>query len=74
MKYAWVQTHCDSFPVALMCDVLAVSRSGYYASLERPLSPRAQRSVRIRGRCGRRMPSRTAFMAARRSPRRLRAG
>ncbi len=48
MKYAWVQTHCDSFPVALMCDVLAVSRSGYYASLERPLSPRAQRSVRIR--------------------------
>lgn len=48
MKYAWIQTHCDSFPVALMCDVLDVSKSGYYASIERPPSQRAERSQQIR--------------------------
>jgi putative transposase len=48
VKYAWIQVHRDSFPIALMCEVLAVSKSGYYASLERPPSPRAERSQRIR--------------------------
>ena len=48
MKYAWINKHRDSFPVALMCDVLDVSTSGYYASIERPLSPRAERSQQIR--------------------------
>ena len=47
MKYAWIQEHCDSFPIALMCDVLAVSRSGYYASVDRAPSPRAERRQRI---------------------------
>ena len=32
MKYAWITKHRDSFPVAVMCDVLDVSTSGYYAS------------------------------------------
>jgi putative transposase len=48
VKYAWIDKHRDSLPVALMCDVLNVSKSGYYAALERPLSPRAQRSEQIR--------------------------
>ncbi len=48
MKYAWIQEHRDSFPVAVMCDVLKVSTSGYYASLERKPSPRAQRHQRIK--------------------------
>ncbi len=48
MKYAWIQAHCDSFPVAVMCDVLAVSKSGYYASLDREPSPRAVRHERIK--------------------------
>lgn len=48
MRYAWIHTHCDSFPVALMCDVLCVSKSGYYASIERPPSPRAERSQQVR--------------------------
>ncbi len=48
MKHAWIHTHRDSFPVTLMCDVLSVSTSGYYASLERQPSPRAERSRRIR--------------------------
>jgi putative transposase len=48
VKHAWIHTHRDSFPVTLMCDVLHVSTSGYYASLERQPSPRAERSRRIR--------------------------
>ncbi len=47
MKYAWITQHGDSFPIAVMCDVLEVSRSGYYASVDRAPSPRAQRRARI---------------------------
>ena len=48
MKYVWIQEHRDSFPVAVMCDVLKVSTSGYYASLQREPSERAQRHERIK--------------------------
>jgi len=48
VKYAWINQHRDSFPSGLMCGVLEVSKSGYYASLERPPSPRARRSAQIR--------------------------
>jgi putative transposase len=48
VKYAWIRRHRDSYPVALMCEVLEVSKSGYYDALERPPSKRAQRSARIR--------------------------
>lgn len=47
MKYAWIRKHRDSFPVALLCDVLDVSASGYYASVDRTPSPRARRRARI---------------------------
>jgi len=47
VKYAWITDHRDSFPVAVMCDVLGVSASGYYDSLERPPSARAERHERI---------------------------
>lgn len=47
MKYAWIQEQLDSFPVAVMCDVLGVSRSGYYDSIDREPSARAQRQLRI---------------------------
>ena len=30
MKYAWIKRNCQEFPVAIMCQVLDVSRSGYY--------------------------------------------
>ena len=48
MKYAWIRQHRDSFPIVVACEVLEVSTSGYYASLDRPPSPRAQRTARIR--------------------------
>src|SRR5207253_830211 len=47
VKYAWVRKHRDSFPIAVMCDVLDVSASGYYASVDRAPSLRAQRRARI---------------------------
>ena len=47
MKYAWIAQHCDSFPVRVLCDVLNVSTSGFYDSIDRPPSRRAERHVRI---------------------------
>lgn len=47
MKYAWIAEHRDSFPIATMCQLLEVSRSGYYDSINRPESPRAQRTAKI---------------------------
>jgi len=47
MKYAWIKEHCDSFPIAVMCQLLQVSRSGYYDSVDRPVSPRAKRTQEI---------------------------
>lgn len=48
MRYAWIRAHVDCFPVALMCEVLSVSRSGYYDSIDRRPSGRAQRTAKIR--------------------------
>lgn len=47
MKYAWITGNRDSFPIAVMCDVLQVSTSGYYDALQRPPGPRAERHARI---------------------------
>jgi putative transposase len=47
MRYAWIHEHRDSFPVAQMCKLLKVSRSGYYDSVDRPVSSRAERTQKI---------------------------
>jgi putative transposase len=48
VKYAWIQEHRDSFPVATLCGVLGVSTSGYYEWLHRKPSARAERHERIK--------------------------
>ncbi len=40
MKYEFIGAHRDEFPISRMCQVLVVSRSGYYAWCERPISAR----------------------------------
>src|SRR3712207_1867017 len=41
MSYACIRDHAASFPVRVLCEVLGVSRSGYYAWAGRPESVRA---------------------------------
>ena len=40
MRFAFIATEKASYPVALMCRVLQVSRAGYYAWCQRPAAPR----------------------------------
>ena len=47
MKYAWIAQHYDSFPVRVLCDVLNVSTSGFYDSIDRPPSERVVRHERL---------------------------
>ena len=47
MKYAWITQQRDSYPVDIACDVLGVSRSGYYAWIDRKPSARTQRRQQI---------------------------
>ena len=48
MKYAWITEHRDSFPIAVMCQVLRISPSGYYDSQNRKPSRRTERHERIK--------------------------
>jgi len=47
VKFAFIQQHAEEFPVDVMCDVLEVSRSGYYAWRNRPASSQAQRRIEL---------------------------
>jgi len=48
VKYAWITQHRDLYPIALMCEALDVSKSGYDDSVGRKPSLRAQRRERIK--------------------------
>lgn len=47
MKFAFINQHRDCWPVEMMCRVLAVSRSGYFAWRSRPPSNRRQRAAEL---------------------------
>ncbi len=47
MRFAWIEKHRETWPVALMCDVLKVSSSGFYAWLGRPESKQAKARRRL---------------------------
>jgi putative transposase len=47
VRYAWIDEQRDSYPLGLLCRVLQVARSGYYAWRRREPSLRAQRRRRI---------------------------
>ncbi len=48
MKYTCIAWHRGSFPVVMMCRVLEVSRSGFYAAYGRAPSARTRRDQRLR--------------------------
>jgi transposase InsO family protein len=48
VRYACIAQHRDSYPLTLMCRVLAVARSGFYAWGRRRPSARAQTDARLR--------------------------
>ncbi len=47
MKFAFISQQKVAFPIAVLCRVMEVSTSGYYASVGRPVSARARRDVAL---------------------------
>ena len=48
MKHRFIEGHRHRYGVKVLCDVLQVSRSGYYAARCRPPSARRQRHIASR--------------------------
>ena len=47
MKFAFISEEKVAFPVAVLCRLLVVSPSGYYASQGRPVSAHARRDQEL---------------------------
>ena len=47
MRFQFIDDYRDQFPVQLMCKVLKVSRSGYYAWRTRPVSAREMANQKL---------------------------
>jgi putative transposase len=48
MKYQFIEQYKKEFPVVVMCHVLEVSESGYYAQLKRPTSQHQREDAQIK--------------------------
>jgi putative transposase len=51
VKHALIRQYRDTYDIAVMCDALSVSRTGFYAAEKRrqlPLGPRARANARLR--------------------------
>lgn len=47
MRYQFIDQHREQFSISLMCEVLEVSRSGYYAWQQRPVSQREMENQKL---------------------------
>jgi len=47
VKFAFIEAEKANYPIQVLCAVLAVSRSGYYAWSTRPQPPRAQADAQL---------------------------
>jgi putative transposase len=47
VRFEFIDEHQKEFPVRLLCELLEVSRSGYYAWIDRPASARAGRREQL---------------------------
>ncbi len=47
MRYRFIDNHRDHWPVSIQCDVLTVSRSGYYSWRRRGPSVTTQRRAAL---------------------------
>lgn len=50
MRFAWIQRHAQEFAIKVLCEVLQVTKSGFYAWKKRPMSERQQRREQLVGR------------------------
>ena len=48
MRYAFIRSEEDRYPLTVLCRVMRVSRSGYYAFVRRPPSQRARQETQLR--------------------------
>jgi putative transposase len=47
VRFAFIRDHREDFPIDLLCEVLRVSRAGYYAWASRPAGPAAARREQL---------------------------
>ena len=47
MRYSFIAEHSQQFAVSLLCQVVGVSTSGYYAWCKRPISQRQRENERL---------------------------